>query len=107
MPKQLYIPLPCAVARRDMILRQLGPGSKVAAALSETGAVIPRGMRQALHACNLAPSYGWRQPVTLGVLLIRCVRGGLAHKWLRLEGIIDRNCLVAIALKLRHAACSC
>lgn len=40
MPKQLYIPLPCALARRDMILRQLGPGSKVAAALSEAGGYI-------------------------------------------------------------------
>jgi hypothetical protein len=35
MPKQLYIPLPCAEARRHMILRQLGPGAKVAAELSE------------------------------------------------------------------------
>lgn len=34
MPKQLYIPLPCAAARRQMILRQLGPGGSVAAVLS-------------------------------------------------------------------------
>jgi SpoVK/Ycf46/Vps4 family AAA+-type ATPase len=34
MPKQLYIPLPCAEARRQLILRQLGPGAKVAADLS-------------------------------------------------------------------------
>jgi hypothetical protein len=36
MPKQLYIPLPCAEARRQLILRQLGPGAKVAADLSGT-----------------------------------------------------------------------
>jgi hypothetical protein len=36
MPKQLYIPLPCAEARRQLILRQLGPGAKVAADLSPT-----------------------------------------------------------------------
>lgn len=35
MPKQLYIPLPCAEARRQMILRQLGPGGAVASQLSE------------------------------------------------------------------------
>ena len=35
MPKQLYIPLPCAVARRMMVLRQLGPGGSVAAELGE------------------------------------------------------------------------
>ena len=37
MPKQLYIPLPCGVARREMILRQLGPTSNggVAATLRE------------------------------------------------------------------------
>jgi len=28
MPKQLYIPLPCEEARRNMLLRQLGPGGK-------------------------------------------------------------------------------
>jgi len=35
MPKQLYIPLPCAEARLHMIQRQLGPGGGVAAALSD------------------------------------------------------------------------
>ncbi|KAL6764798.1 P-loop containing nucleoside triphosphate hydrolase protein [Haematococcus lacustris] len=35
MPKQLYIPLPCAAARLQMIQRQLGPGSDVAATLSD------------------------------------------------------------------------
>jgi hypothetical protein len=35
MPKQLYIPLPCAAARRAMVLRQLGPGGAVAADLSD------------------------------------------------------------------------
>ncbi|KAL4434129.1 hypothetical protein ABPG75_000570 [Micractinium tetrahymenae] len=35
MPKQLYIPLPCADARRDLILRQLGPGGPIRAELSE------------------------------------------------------------------------
>ena len=35
MPKQLYIPLPCAEARHHMIVRQLGPGAKVTAELSE------------------------------------------------------------------------
>jgi SpoVK/Ycf46/Vps4 family AAA+-type ATPase len=34
MPKQLYIPLPCPEARRCMVIRQLGPGSGVRAALS-------------------------------------------------------------------------
>lgn len=35
MPKQLYIPLPCAEARRAMIERQLlGPNSSVQSALS-------------------------------------------------------------------------
>lgn len=44
MPKQLYIPLPCAEARRQMILRQLGPGASVAAQLSEEdlGKVVAR-----------------------------------------------------------------
>lgn len=36
MPKQLYIPLPCAAARSQMIERQLGNGSGIAAELSET-----------------------------------------------------------------------
>ena len=35
MPKQLYIPLPCAAARQAMVERQLGPGSSVQSALSE------------------------------------------------------------------------
>ena len=35
MPKQLYIPLPCAEARQSMVERQLGPGSSVQSALSE------------------------------------------------------------------------
>ncbi|GAB4816920.1 hypothetical protein N2152v2_003966 [Parachlorella kessleri] len=35
MPKQLYIPLPDCEARRGMILRQLGPGAAIKAALSE------------------------------------------------------------------------
>ena len=35
MPKQLYIPLPCALARRQMVLRQLGPGGGVRAELGE------------------------------------------------------------------------
>ena len=35
MPKQLYIPLPCADARRSMIERQIGPGSSVPSALSD------------------------------------------------------------------------
>jgi AAA+ superfamily predicted ATPase len=36
MPKQLYIPLPCGIARKQMIVRQLGPGAGVAATLSES-----------------------------------------------------------------------
>jgi len=36
MPKQLYIPLPCGIARRQMVQRQLGPDSAVAATLSES-----------------------------------------------------------------------
>jgi SpoVK/Ycf46/Vps4 family AAA+-type ATPase len=35
MPKQLYIPLPCAAARKSMIERQLGPVSGVRSALSD------------------------------------------------------------------------
>lgn len=35
MPKQLYIPLPCAAARRNLIDRQVAPGGPVRAALSE------------------------------------------------------------------------
>jgi SpoVK/Ycf46/Vps4 family AAA+-type ATPase len=35
MPKQLYIPLPCAAARRQLVDRQVGPGGPVRAALSE------------------------------------------------------------------------
>jgi hypothetical protein len=35
MPKQLYIPLPCGEARRQMVLRQLGPGAAVAADLTD------------------------------------------------------------------------
>ena len=35
LPKQLYIPLPCDEARRQMVLRQLGPGASVAADLSD------------------------------------------------------------------------
>ncbi|KAI8471719.1 MAG: P-loop containing nucleoside triphosphate hydrolase protein [Monoraphidium minutum] len=35
MPKQLYIPLPCGEARRQMILRQLGPGASVEAQLTD------------------------------------------------------------------------
>lgn len=35
MPKQLYIPLPDAEARRGMVLRQLGPGAGIKSALSE------------------------------------------------------------------------
>lgn len=36
MPKQLYIPLPCAAARRDMVLRTLSAGKGVAHNLSES-----------------------------------------------------------------------
>lgn len=36
MPKQLYIPLPCDEARREMVMRQLGPQGSVAASLSDT-----------------------------------------------------------------------
>lgn len=36
MPKQLYIPLPCGIARKQMIVRQLGPDSAVAATLSQS-----------------------------------------------------------------------
>lgn len=36
LPKQLYIPLPCAAARRDMILRTLSAGKGVAHKLSES-----------------------------------------------------------------------
>ncbi len=36
MPKQLYIPLPCAAARRDMILRTLSAGKGVAHNLSDS-----------------------------------------------------------------------
>ena len=35
MPKQLYIALPCAAARRAMLQRALGPDGGVRAALSE------------------------------------------------------------------------
>ncbi len=35
MPKQLYIPLPDADARRGMVLRQLGPSASIRAALSQ------------------------------------------------------------------------
>ena len=35
MPKQLYIALPCAAARRAMLQRALGPGGGVRAELSE------------------------------------------------------------------------
>lgn len=35
LPKQLYIPLPCDEARRQMVLRQVGPGSGVTSALTE------------------------------------------------------------------------
>lgn len=35
MPKQLYIPLPCAAARRDMILRTLSAGKGVAHSLTD------------------------------------------------------------------------
>jgi fidgetin-like protein 1 len=35
MPKQLYIPLPCDAARRQLILRQVGAGGPVRAALSD------------------------------------------------------------------------
>ncbi|DBA92638.1 hypothetical protein WJX77_003832 [Trebouxia sp. C0004] len=36
MPKQLYIPLPCAAARRQMIERQLGNGSGISSQLRDT-----------------------------------------------------------------------
>lgn len=35
MPKQLYIPLPCADARRALLARHLGPHAGVACALSD------------------------------------------------------------------------
>ena len=35
MPKQLYIPLPCANARKALLARHLGPRAGVTAALSE------------------------------------------------------------------------
>lgn len=35
MPKQLYIPLPCAAARRQMIERQIGDGREILAELAE------------------------------------------------------------------------
>ena len=36
MPKQLYIPLPCGLARKQMVQRQLGPDGVVAASLSDS-----------------------------------------------------------------------
>ena len=35
MPKQLYIPLPCAAARESLLQRQLGPSCGVRASLSD------------------------------------------------------------------------
>ena len=35
MPKQLYIPLPCETARKQMIVRALRPGGKIAVSLTE------------------------------------------------------------------------
>ena len=35
MPKQLYIPLPCAAARDSLLRRQLGPSCGVRANLSD------------------------------------------------------------------------
>ena len=35
MPKQMYIPLPCEKARKEMVLRVLGPGGSIAAQLSD------------------------------------------------------------------------
>ena len=35
LSKQIYIPLPCAAARRQMLARQLGAGAQVSAALSD------------------------------------------------------------------------
>jgi SpoVK/Ycf46/Vps4 family AAA+-type ATPase len=40
MPKQLYIPLPCDIARRWMIERQMAPGRGVASSL--TGADVAK-----------------------------------------------------------------
>ena len=36
MPKQLYIPLPCAEARESMLRRQLGPSCGIQASLPDT-----------------------------------------------------------------------
>ena len=36
MPKQLYIPLPCADARESMLRRQLGPSCGIQAHLPDT-----------------------------------------------------------------------
>ncbi len=60
MPKQLYIPLPCALARRDLILRELRPRGaiEVKSALSEAGvlticAVVMPAARWCLYLCGL------------------------------------------------------
>jgi hypothetical protein len=51
MPKQLYIPLPCEEARRNMLLRQLGPGGKARG--STASAVEPTGMINATHGYGI------------------------------------------------------
>ena len=51
MPKQLYIPLPCAEARRLMILRQLGPGASVAAQLNDEDLDKVVAKTQVCYAC--------------------------------------------------------
>lgn len=62
LPKQLYIPLPCAEARRAMILRQLGPGGKVSAALSPAGGWlggwVPASLRGA-GRCSVVAAGPW------------------------------------------------
>ena len=44
MPKQLYIPLPCAEARESMLRRQLGPSCGIQASLPDTdiGKIVAR-----------------------------------------------------------------
>ena len=62
LPKQLYIPLPCAHARRSMIERQLGPSSGVASALTpdDIAKIVEKtagysGTSQRSGASSLAP----------------------------------------------------
>ncbi len=104
MPKQLYVALPCAAARRAMLERALGPSGGVHAALApaDLAKVVEKTAGYSGAPAGCRPAACWRWLVCFLVDLMRapgmagrCLQRG----WLRGErappefGLLSACCL--------------